>query len=227
MLICLVASCSRERARESAAAPPQTIAPSPDDDASVPPRPAAVVVAPEPDPARDEDDGDDAPEPLDLDFHAEPFGFDLDGDGRAESIAWTCTEASVALQAGNAKFEAPLGFADLIGCAVAVIDVDPGRLGVVLWVSADEHEEAGPDRNFILRYHDEKLEQLWVEDLDLDFYPDGSWRTETLECDGTARVHRRTQTQWRLVDGTVTREDAVQTEPLGPDASCDDDPTEP
>lgn len=165
---------------------------------------------------------DDEPESLDLDFAFDSAKADLDGDGRPEKIEWTCTEARVTLAIGKAKFRAPLGFADLIGCGVAIVELPPSS-EVVLWLSADEHEEAGPDRNFILRYHRKKIRKLWVEDLDLDFYSDGSWRTESAECDAAARVHRTTTTSWRLAGSKVTREDKSETTPFSSGEDCGED----
>ncbi len=175
----------------------------------------------------DEGDEDDDLETLDVDFNFDPFQADLDGDGRQEFIEWTCDETKVTLEIGKATFEAPLGFADLIGCGVAVVELAPGSPDVVLWLSADEHEEAGPDRNFVLRYRRGTLQKLWVKELDLDFYTDGSWRTETEECVEAERVYRTTTTIWRLVDGRVTHEDASEDTPLDPGEDCDYDPSEP
>ena len=206
---------------------PPSVQPTPPADAP----PAVAVEDPDPVPAPEarDDDDDDGPEPLELDYHFDPFQADLDGDGRPELIEWTCDETKVTLVIGKATFKAPLGFADLIGCSVCIVDLDPGRPGVQLWLSADEHEEAGDDRNFVLRYRRRKLQKLWVEDTGMyfDFYPDGSWRTEVTECDEAERLSRTTTTVWRLVDGKVTREETSEATPLDPGDDCGYDPSEP
>ncbi|MEX1361751.1 MAG: hypothetical protein AB1Z98_01395 [Nannocystaceae bacterium] len=173
------------------------------------------------------DDADDEPELLDIELDDGPLEADLDGDGRVEAIAWTCSEDKTEITIGKATLEATLGFADLIGCSAAVVDLDPGRRGVQLWLLADEHEEAGPDRNFVLGYRRGKIQTLWVEELDFSPTTDGSWTTESYECDEAQRLHRTTNTRWRLVDGKVMHEDTVQAKPLSAGETCDYDPAEP
>jgi hypothetical protein len=154
-------------------------------------------------------------------LHEEPFEADLDGDGRPESISWTCTVASAELRVGRAKYRGKLGFSDLIGCAVAVVDVDPDVAGSQLWLHADEHDEVGPNRNFLLREVGGKLEEIWVEDLEFELYVDGSWRTEASECIEAQRLYRTTTTVWRWREARLVDDAKVSTVPMAADESCD------
>jgi hypothetical protein len=175
--------------------------------------PAAV---PEPD-ETDEDELEQA----EVDLHEVPFDADLDADGQPEAISWTCSEASVELRVGRAKYRAKLGFADLIGCMVAVVDLDPDVDGSQLWLHADEHDEVGPNRNFLLRHAGGKLEEIWVEDLELEIYVDGSWRTEDSECVESERLYRTTTTLWRWRAARVVEDAEVSTTPMSADETCD------
>jgi hypothetical protein len=189
------------------------------------PEPAAPEpVAPEP---VESDEGDaDELEPFDAELHAEPFEVDLDADGRPESISWTCNNASAELRVGRAKYSPKLGFADLIGCVVAVLDLDPDVPGNQLWLHADEHDEAGPNRNFFVRHAGGGIEVIWEEDSDFELFVDGSWRTEASECVEAQRLYRTTTTVWRWREGRVVEEAKVSTAPMAEDERCVE-PSEP
>lgn len=163
------------------------------------------------------------PEPIDLDVHLEPFEVELDGDDRPETVSWTCVENELDLRVGEATHRTALEFADLIGCAVHVVDLDPDQPGKQLWVNADEHDEAGPDRNFLLHVAGGEIEVIWAENLALDLYADGSWRTEDTTCDEAQRVHRTTTTVWRWQAGKVGQSAEVHTEPIPTDEHCHDE----
>lgn len=176
-----------------------------------------------PEPAPPEPEEDDELEQADVELHEVPFEADLDADTRPESISWTCSVASAELRVGRTKYRAKLGFADLIGCAVAVVDLDPDVAGGQLWLHADEHDEAGPNRNFLVRHADGKLEEIWSDDLDFDLYVDGSWHTEESVCDETQRVHRTTTTVWRWREQRLVDEAKVSTVPMAEGERCDDE----
>jgi hypothetical protein len=163
----------------------------------------------------------DEPEQAEFDLHEDRFDADLDADGTDETISWTCTAASVELRVGRAKYRGKLGFSDLIGCAAAVVDLDPDVPGNQLWLHADEHDEAGPNRNFLLQLADGNLEEIWVENLDFELYVDGSWRTEDSECVESERLYRTTTTLWRWREARVVDDETISTTPMAADETCD------
>jgi hypothetical protein len=204
-----------------------TSQPAPNKSQEVPSEPVAVApaepVAPE-EPVEPEEP--EEPESIEVELRTEKFEADLDADGRTETISWTCSNDAVALSVGQAKYKAKLGFSDLIGCVVAIIDLDPEQPNKQLWLHADEHDEAGPNRNFFLHHGGAGVEEIWTNDLDFELFADGSWRTEASECDDAKRVHRTTITIWRWRDGNVVDEPQISTVPFQADERCPE-PSEP
>ena len=189
--------------------------PAPEVEAPLPPS----VAAPRTDAAaggQDEDDEqDDEPgaEEVELEWPEGPFEADLDADGVVEKISWSC-DAKTRVQAGAASYEEKHGYAELIGCTTTTLDLDPKRPGRELLFIGDEHEEAGPDRHVILSYVEGKLVPIWAGDASISFYPDGSWVSETYDCDDVGLIFTTTTQTHRWVDGKVQTQTEVAEEKI-------------
>ena len=167
-------------------AQPQTPAPAP---APAPAQPPAEPIA---------------IESAELEWSSSPLRADLDGDGTPESIRWTCTAKELRLEVNRARARERYGVADLIGCAAAVVELRPGEPTRQIMFTIDEHDEAGPDTHFLYAYRGAKLKRVWSESANLGVLVDGSWSSETYDCDDAAGYSTTTIARHRWDGAKVT-----------------------
>lgn len=159
-------------------------------------------------------DGDESAE---LDWQESPLRADLDGDGVPEEIQWSCDQ-SLRIAVGRAKTRVKYRVSELIGCAAAVVALRPDDAARQLVFTIDEHDEVGPDLQFIFTYRGSRLERLWSGAADIDIRVDGTWVTETSDCDDAAGYSTTTTVRHRW-DGarvaSVVRKERTPVEPGG------------
>ncbi len=124
-------------------------------------------------------------ESVTVDWQQSPLEADLDGDGTSEVIQWSCGQApqTLRIEVGRAKTRVKYRVSELIGCAAALVTLRPEEATRQLVFTVDEHDEVGPDRHFIYTYRRSKLERIWSGAAHVDFLVDGTWVTETSDCD--------------------------------------------
>jgi hypothetical protein len=118
------------------------------------------------------------------------------------------------------------GYADLIGCTVAPIDLDPDRTGKQLWFSADEHDEAGPDEQLFLSYSEGQLREIWSGDDSVDIHASGAWSTEQGDCNEAKHIYTTTTTTMRWSGAAIESTKKISTEPTEP-GDCEWDDADP
>ena len=143
-------------------------------------------------------------ESAELEWSSSPLRADLDGDGTPESIRWTCAAKDLRLEVNRARARERYDVADLIGCAAAVVELRPGEPSRQIMLTIDEHDEAGPDIHFLFAYRGAKLKRLWSESANLDVFVDGSWSSETYDCDDAAGYSTTTIARHRWDGAKVT-----------------------
>ena len=178
----------------------------PDEDARQPSKSAD-------DEAEHEDDEDEGPEEQELDWPDGPFEKDLDADGTPEKINWFC-EPPQRVRVNQAVFKENGSYADLMGCTVSSVDLDPEVPGLQLLFIGDEHEEAGSDRHVLLEYKNGTLTEIWSAYADVSFYVDGSWASEDGDCNEFELVYTTTTETHRWVNGKVETKREVSTHPI-------------
>ncbi len=184
-----------------------------------PSEPAAPEALPGPsEPAAVAGDGvPDGDESAELDWQESPLRADLDGDGVPEEIQWSCDQ-SLRIAVGRAKTRVKYRVSELIGCAAAVVALRPDDAARQLVFTIDEHDEVGPDLQFIFTYRGSRLERLWSGAAAIDIRVDGTWVTETSDCDDAAGYSTTTTVRHRW-DGarvaSVVRKERTPVEPGG------------
>ena len=176
------------------------------------PQPAVATPADAAKPANSEvtDDGDTE---LSLEFLPDKASADLDGDTKPERIAWTCGK-KLSVTVGAARASAPLDISELIGCSAALVSLRPSNAARQLLIVADEHEEVGPDHQFLFSYDGTALTLIWSGVAALTFHKDGSWVGETTDCDDAKRVLRTTSRVMRWDGTSVKAKQSVATSPI-------------
>lgn len=143
------------------------------------------------------------PERADAEWVESPIEADLDGDGKPESIRFTCG-STLSVTIGRAKATEKVRISELVGCLGAVVDLRPGGAMRHVVFTVDEHEEVGPDTQFLFAYQAGKAKRIWSEVGDVTFFVDGSWVTESTDCDDAAGFITTTTRRHRLSDGGAT-----------------------
>lgn len=158
-----------------------------------------------------------------IDWHESPLEADLDGDGVLEAIEWSCGQSPQTLRiaVGRAKTRVKYRVSELIGCAAALVALIPEEVGQQLVFTVDEHDEVGPDQHFIYTYRRSRLERIWSGAAHVEFLVDGTWVTETSDCNDASGFITTTTSRHRWNGAKVTSVVQKERTPVEPGGCAD------
>jgi hypothetical protein len=161
-------------------------------------------------------------ESAEVDWQESPLEADLDGDGVPEAIQWSCgpSPQTLRISVGRAKTRVKYRVSELIGCVAALVALRPDGSTRQLVFTIDEHDEVGPDLHFIYAYRGSRLERVWSGAASVDFLVDGTWVTETSDCDEASGYSTTTTSRHRWSGAkvaTVIQKERTPVEPGGCD----------